>query len=289
SATDSRNYRSVNKTSSDRPVLNTAPRVGGVSMSPAQPHSNSMVSAQLSGVVDPDGNVRAEGYQWFKNGVAIPGATHRTIDLSATGMGDANDTLQVSAYVKDAFTQSNTVASSVVTIAAAPAPAQTQTPAPTQTTPAPSQTQTPTPRPTTTPTATPSASPSPTPSSTPSATPTPSPSPSVEGKTVSRSWTVLSIEKNNGGLRGDVLAADNVCSDNREVTIRKVRDGADRVVGRDFSNSRGVWTFDPRLRPGKYYATVRAVEIEIDEYTGVACDAARTRAVKVRRMDRRWM
>lgn len=73
------------------------------------------------------------------------------------------------------------------------------------------------------------------------------------------------------------------------VVIKKVRDGKDRVVGRDRTDSKGMWKFATRLKPGRYYATTARTQIDIDEFTGVSCDSARTKAVKIRRMDRRWM
>lgn len=75
----------------------------------------------------------------------------------------------------------------------------------------------------------------------------------------------------------------------RVVTITKVGRVSDRVIGRDRANRRGFWELKSRLKPGKYYASVQLIEIEIDEATTLRCDESETRAVRIKRYDRRWM
>jgi hypothetical protein len=82
-------------------VANTPPATGTVSVRPAAPSSDDVVSATTTGFGDLDGDAVTFRYQWFKNGTAIGGATGRTLDLGEEGNGDAGDAIAVDVTALD--------------------------------------------------------------------------------------------------------------------------------------------------------------------------------------------
>src|SRR5262249_12189520 len=65
---------------------------------------------------DPDGESVSYRYQWYKNGVAIAGATAATLDLARPGNGSIGDVLTVRVIPYDASASGLTVASAGVTV-----------------------------------------------------------------------------------------------------------------------------------------------------------------------------
>src|SRR5262249_62174269 len=65
---------------------------------------------------DPDGEAVSYRYQWYKNGVAIPGATAATLDLTRPGNATIGDVLTVRVIPSDASASGLTVASAGVTV-----------------------------------------------------------------------------------------------------------------------------------------------------------------------------
>jgi hypothetical protein len=82
-------------------VVNRAPAPGSVTVKPVAPATNDVASAALSGFSDVDGDAVTYGYQWYRNGTAITGATGRTLDLSQPGNGDLGDVIEVEVVALD--------------------------------------------------------------------------------------------------------------------------------------------------------------------------------------------
>ena len=72
-----------------------------VTVKPAAPATNDIVSAAVSGFTDADGDALTYQYQWFRNGTAIGGATGRSLDLSQPGNGDLGDQIEVEVTALD--------------------------------------------------------------------------------------------------------------------------------------------------------------------------------------------
>lgn len=82
------------------PGDNEAPVVSSVVINPPSPRTNDTLSVAVS-AGDPDGDALTYSYQWNKNGVAIPGATGPTHDLSVAGNGNKRDRISVRVTVSD--------------------------------------------------------------------------------------------------------------------------------------------------------------------------------------------
>ena len=80
---------------------NSTPIEGTVSITPATPRTNQVVTAATSGFHDPDGNPLTFEYTWKRNGSTITGATASTLDLSQAGNGDRGDTISVDVRARD--------------------------------------------------------------------------------------------------------------------------------------------------------------------------------------------
>ena len=78
-------------------VGDTAPVIDSVAIAPANPLTNDLLTAQVTGH-DVDGDVAGYAYQWFLNGNAIDGATARTLDLSSVGDKGDSITVQVTPH-----------------------------------------------------------------------------------------------------------------------------------------------------------------------------------------------
>ncbi|HYK97582.1 MAG TPA: hypothetical protein VEU77_04240 [Candidatus Acidoferrales bacterium] len=97
--------------------VNTAPVIDSLSLSPASPRTNDVVTASVA-AHDPDGDVLTYTYAWQRNGVTIAGATGPSLDLSVAGNGDKGDTITVRVTVSDGQATTNATAS--VTVANTP-------------------------------------------------------------------------------------------------------------------------------------------------------------------------
>ena len=78
-----------------------APTLGTVSISPAAPRTNQVVTATPAGFSDPDGDPITYRYQWLKNGTPIVGATTNTLNLALAGNGDRGDKVRVEVFATD--------------------------------------------------------------------------------------------------------------------------------------------------------------------------------------------
>src|SRR5262249_48173971 len=113
-------------------VQNTAPVITSVTITPANPLTTDILTANVV-ANDADGDPVTVTYQWFVNGAPVVGATGSTFDLSVAGQGDKGDTVTVQATPNDG-TVNGAMASDTVTVGnTAPTATVTITPANPQT------------------------------------------------------------------------------------------------------------------------------------------------------------
>ncbi len=107
----------------------SAPVISSVGFVPSAPTTNDVLEVQV-GAVDPDlADVSCVPlpcplvitYEWSRNGVVIAGATARTLDLAAAGVGDRGDTITVRVTASDGELTSPVTSASVPIVNALPA------------------------------------------------------------------------------------------------------------------------------------------------------------------------
>jgi type VI protein secretion system component Hcp len=81
-------------------VQDSAPVVDAVAIRPDSPRTNDLLTATVRSH-DDDGDPVLCTYQWYKNGVPIPGAAADTLDLSRPGNGDRGDQITVQVTASD--------------------------------------------------------------------------------------------------------------------------------------------------------------------------------------------
>ena len=79
---------------------NQAPVVSSVTINQSAPKTNDTLTVTVS-ASDPDGDPLTYSYQWIKNGVALPGQTGSTLNLSVAGNGDKGDHISVRVTASD--------------------------------------------------------------------------------------------------------------------------------------------------------------------------------------------
>jgi large repetitive protein len=97
-------------------VGNTAPTLTSVTITPASPGTNSVLTATPNGFADADGDTATYHFQWFKNGTALAGETGSTLDLGAAGNGNRDDVIKVEVYATDGNGGSSPTRSDQVTV-----------------------------------------------------------------------------------------------------------------------------------------------------------------------------
>ena len=163
-----------------------------------------------------------------------------------------------------------------------PAPPGTTTPPacppePTPTpTPTPTRTPTPTPTRSTTPTPTPSSS-----SASPTPTPTPTPTPSRTEPADQTFTSTISIEYEGRAFSGAVSSRGGRCEGRRDVAVKKVKRGRDKVVKRAQSGRGGQWRARSRNAEGRYYATVKATAFTGRDGAQINCRGGRSKTIRV--------
>jgi concanavalin A-like lectin/glucanase superfamily protein len=95
--------------------VNHAPVVSSATIDQASPHTDGTISVTVASS-DSDGDSRTIDYQWLANGVDIPGATGRTLNLAPPGHGDEGDQISVRVRAHDGFTYSAPLTSVPVTV-----------------------------------------------------------------------------------------------------------------------------------------------------------------------------
>lgn len=115
-----------------------------------------------------------------------------------------------------------------------------------------------------------------------SPTPSGSPSPSGSGGTgeTEKHDSRVTIDHNSAGFHGTVNSAAK-CERQRQVLVKKVRRGPDRLIGKDQTSTSGQWVVPHQdTRRGRYYAKVlKRVFTQGD--TQVTCRGDRSDTVRV--------
>jgi autotransporter-associated beta strand protein len=113
-------YKGIDGTGNDVVLtLDHPPVIDSVTITPASPFTNDLLTANVLSH-DPDGDTVSYTYQWLNNGVAIPGATLSTLDLSQPGNGDKDQHISVLVTPSDGILTGNPVSSAFVTIQNSP-------------------------------------------------------------------------------------------------------------------------------------------------------------------------
>ena len=107
-------------TSAAAVVVDSAPVVTSVTISPANPTTNQLLTANVS-ASDADGDAISYSYVWNRNGTPIAGQTGSTLDLSAASNGDAGDAISVTVTPSDG-TLSGAAATSAAAVVVETAP-----------------------------------------------------------------------------------------------------------------------------------------------------------------------
>ncbi len=89
----------------------------------------------------------------------------------------------------------------------------------------------------------------------------------------------ISIAYNDGArsFNGRVTSQRASCETNRRVVLKKVRRGADRVVGNDVSDRRGKWEVKTARPKGRFYANAKRRFVTNGT---IECKKARSRTIR---------
>jgi hypothetical protein len=83
-------------------------------------------------------------------------------------------------------------------------------------------------------------------------------------------------------FRGSVGSADQECQSGRRVTVKKVRQGRDRVIGRTVTTSFGNWSLRKSVDRGRYYANVAKKTFVASNGDTVNCLFDRSPRIRIR-------
>lgn len=108
-------YVALNASGAVALVGNGAPVVDSVTIAPAQPRTNDILTAAVV-AHDPDGDPMTFAYQWIRNGTDLVGATAASLDLSVAGHGDRGDAIAVRVTASDGALSSAPVTSATVVV-----------------------------------------------------------------------------------------------------------------------------------------------------------------------------
>lgn len=93
--------------------------------------------------------------------------------------------------------------------------------------------------------------------------------------------TEVTIKEQGGDFHGKVKSPDGgqQCIEDRKVTVLKKKDGPDKTINSDTSDTAGNWdTGNTHVGPGKYYAKAKHVLLKTDE---VLCETGKSETVTV--------
>jgi peptidoglycan/xylan/chitin deacetylase (PgdA/CDA1 family) len=96
------------------------PVAGTVNVSPTDPGTNQMLTANTAGFTDPQNEQLSFSYQWLVNGTPVAGATGKTFDLSQPGHGDHGDKVAVKVQATNPHGLKSIEVSDQVTVANTP-------------------------------------------------------------------------------------------------------------------------------------------------------------------------
>ncbi|BCM88801.1 hypothetical protein IAD21_00643 [Abditibacteriota bacterium] len=112
---------SSSKESPQVTIVNSAPVINSVTIAPASPSTNDLLSVTVA-ATDPDGDAVAKEklYQWIKNSFDRVSQTGPTYDLSQIGNGDKGDKISVRVTVSDGTDSSSKESPQVTIVNSAP-------------------------------------------------------------------------------------------------------------------------------------------------------------------------
>ena len=84
----------------------------------------------------------------------------------------------------------------------------------------------------------------------------------------------------NPKFTGKVGSGEPMCKRARDVTVKKVKRGADLTVGKAVTNAKGVYNVPARNANGRFYSKVSKSTTENDDGERVTCQAARSKAIR---------
>jgi hypothetical protein len=92
--------------------------------------------------------------------------------------------------------------------------------------------------------------------------------------------TTISMSKKFPAFHGKLHSPYAYCTQNRKVKVYRQKDGPDKLLGSDVSESDGTWEADisNKLASGAYYSSVGA---KYSAEIGVTCQAAKSKLVTV--------
>lgn len=97
--------------------------------------------------------------------------------------------------------------------------------------------------------------------------------------TTCKSTITIAYKSAKKAFTGNVGSGEEMCERARKVQVRKVKRGADPLVGRAVTNAKGAYSVPEQNPKGKYYAKVAKSTTENDDGE-VTCEAARSKAIR---------
>ncbi len=82
-------------------------------------------------------------------------------------------------------------------------------------------------------------------------------------------------------FKGRATSDEAACQGNRRVTVKKVRGGRDRVMGRRFTNAFGRWSVPKQVRRGRYYAVVAPRSLTAPNGDTINCLRGQSERIRV--------
>ena len=132
-----------------------------------------------------------------------------------------------------------------------------------------------------------SPSPSPAPSTSPTQSSAPAPRDQMvpvaqpSGETTCRSTITIAYDAGrNPKFTGKVGSAEPMCKRGRDVTVKKVKRGADQTVGKGLTNIKGKYSVPARNGKGRFYAKVSKETTQNDDGDRITCQAAKSRTIR---------
>lgn len=95
--------------------------------------------------------------------------------------------------------------------------------------------------------------------------------------------STITIAYESGKARkftGKVGSDEPTCKRARDVTVKKLKRGKDRAVGKAVTNAKGKYSVPSRRAKGRFYAKVAKATVENGDGETITCQGARSRAIR---------
>ena len=103
---------------------------------------------------------------------------------------------------------------------------------------------------------------------------------SARAQSPANSSVTMRYDVGDAELEGGVASSVRRCAVGREVDIYKRRDGRDRLIGTDWTNTQQAWSLRRRRAHGAFYAVVSATEVQTADGATVDCGEDRSPTVR---------